>query len=307
MAESLESLLKEGELAVLDTSFVSVLSEHSLNDYAYMGRNGLDKLPNELIQENIERLGNIEDLAATGKLVVLREVLEEMTASLNALNFSLNYFRSSGYNKEYPEKIEGLSQYTFMKSKLIKKLGRKEFKPAFFPQNPSFIEELNKILTYSQNNFVKNLIPEARRKYEKLVFERPDIPLLRNFKNEDFQGKFVVDFYSYRAFLKATLLRAINMKLKALNSNANDRKRIKGAYSCILDTDSKIVTTAFTLSYCSPVAVFTTDLGINDLILKDVPEIIKADRDGYIKLYSLPKCPIRLIDLARNSEAAITL
>ena len=297
MIGSLEQKV-EGEVFILDTNIVTPFENNSLNDLLYEGVTGLEKLPADLLQKRTERIWEVSDLAMKGNLIILGEVLGEITADWETLNKHIKYFkRQSGLEDYHLDRIRELEEYGFEKFKLIKKIGRKEYRIGF-RDDLDRSKEISNALEQGHNLFVQSLGSDYREKFKKILSEKGHS---FDVQKEDYQGKFKVNFNTYIGFLKMALDSSHKCKIAAIRNSL--QLRSPGCKGLLLDTDSKIVAAASAISDICPVTILTRDYGMN----YQIENVANMSKDGeQRRKYGLHRASSRKINIFNPEKALET-
>lgn len=263
MPSESEDKLRNGPI-ILDTN-VTTTDHDSINDNLYGGWSSLTHISEEIVASSTKRIVELEDLVDTGRLVVLREVLDEITAGYSRVDKSLKYFRNDVLKRyedpQYKSILEQLHEYNFARLKFLKRISRSEFRIGF-TDGRSHCDELNSIIKEEREKFIDTLNTEMNNAYIGITEGDFQSEMARP-KPRDYDGNFKVDFNLYQGMLKLALSRFRDLKRKAIKKSFSIYH--PGCQGLILDTDSKIVATGLALSYTSPVTILTRDKGVKEL------------------------------------------
>jgi|GEM_PF-4869937 len=251
----------EGEMTLLDTSIL--IPYHELIIHLSNKLRGFGKLSHELLEEKVQEIIKINGLASSENLIVIKEVIEELSYGLSKIHQSINYFKTIK-NKEkkarYSPKLDTLQSYADETYKLIKKIDTKALKIGFFNEEKNYYSLLNQLFKRDYESLFSKLNKKESEFLKELYLKKAN---LTKVSEKDYRGKFKVDFNDYCSSLHLSLACSKTIKIQSIKDAMNNGRFPSGI---ILNTDSKIAATAFTLSYSFPVLVMTKDRGIRKLI-----------------------------------------
>jgi len=278
---------------ILDTSATTPDSCRKIDDALYTGWRGFQQIDENPFHEGIERFEDLERIIDQSPTIILPEVITELNAHLHFLNHQAEYFRSTLDSRHVKERI-GERRYGKMKSQLISKLtaledyrdavytfirlsDRHEHRISFDKAGHSHYELLAR--TFERElDYLRGKLDNGRKEVlEKMLHDQKYTP-------EDvarsYDGDVSVPFQAYYPLLKQAILHSLDYPERALEV-VKDLKQ-PNSQGIFLNTDRKIIATAYTLSYKDPAIILSNDLGILNVMRRMNKNFKNKDhRDRY--------------------------
>jgi hypothetical protein len=278
---------------ILDTSATTPDSCRQINDALYTGWRGFQQIDVHPFHEGIERLEDLERIIDQSPTIILPEVIKEMNAHLHFMNHQAEYFRRTLNSRQVKERI-GERRYGKMKGQLATKLGaleeyrdalysfiklsdRHEHRISFDRAGQSHYELLAR--TFERElGYLRGKLDSGRREVlEKMIHEQKYNP---DEVAKGYDGDVSVPFQAYYPLLKQAILHSLDYPERALE----DVKDLKhpNSQGIFLNTDRKIIATAYTLTYKDPAIILSNDLGILNVMRRMNKNFMnKAHRERY--------------------------
>ena len=144
MMDGLREAIK-GRVIVLDTSAIYPReSDDSGFRSLYQGINHLIDLQEETIQERMSAMADLEFLISNERVIVIREVHDEIMAAHNFFSKTIASFdkkikeSKSGFPESVPRNLKRLVEYNERIDNLIENLSEPEFRIGFFNDSLGF-------------------------------------------------------------------------------------------------------------------------------------------------------------------------
>jgi len=266
-----------GSIAVLDASAVNSEGTHSMNEILYAGWHGLRQLDRGMVISGIQRLNDLERIIGGSKVVVLREVVDEVRTNLDLMNHHLKFFKDTNGTRNTIYKL-GQRRYERDKADLAGKLSilrnyskqlycfiglvdNRDCRIGFEHSCSGFFNELTDIFIGDNSRFVKDIDGNQRRILEKITSKNHPSCAARP---GDYDGKLTVDYPEYRFYMKTAM--ALSMKCREKSLNKLESFRNPRAQGFFLNTDRKIIASAYSLSSNHQVLVVSNDMGIKGVM-----------------------------------------
>ncbi len=264
MVKGLEGKI-EGKTILLDSSFFT--PQYSLCRELYRGFGGINQIPQQALEENAQRVKDINLLADTGKLVVIGEALSEVRSYYKNLDSHVSYLRgfqqtrdSQRSDIQTAKRIEEIGEYVDKLYSLVSRLDSPQFRIGFqgeengeFARLESLIaEERGNFLNFLRNGPDKEMREKRTRFFQRLLDNKGRVVAM---DQEHYKGDFKVDFVSYYGYLKMAMHRSLDQKRSRIDHALRISK--PSCNGLLLDTQSKIVAAGFAMSYLQPALILS--------------------------------------------------
>lgn len=264
---------RPGTVILVDTSVLDYKPGYSLAKVLYDSWSGLQRVDTSHLASGIARLNELEQLPTLGTVVIVREVVIEMRRNLEIINaqiqrlqkrldnrYTMEEIGRRRYQKLRPEFVvilEALSCYTNKVHEYLKTTDNREHRIRFHEPHERMYAELTQIARDDQARFARSLSRQDRATLDRITSTKNPHSDARA---RDYDGLATVDFATYAALLKTAVEKSHDDRLYALRRNATIVKTNPQGF--FLNTDRKIVATAFALAHHAPTVVVSNDLGL---------------------------------------------
>ena len=259
MSQTLEQIAN-GRKIILDTSSLSTTS-FDLLGMLYEEIEGLDSINPETIKENIDRLGEIKSLDVNGRFVVIEEVYKEIETGLNLLNGHIKFIQKVNQNSGRTGLISAYRNYS--RNRTPKKHNK------LFRRGRRADEERAEtmILDEDSEEILGLLRQYAKGIYTLLNSARKNNPV-QEIKIKELSD--FLPFFNLTRDLKPYIISEFSTNHK------KDYEKPQGLGE-ELQTDEKIIASAFYLSAKNPIAILTRDNTLIE-IARTIGAIIDNDK-----------------------------
>ncbi|MFC1685568.1 hypothetical protein ACFLZZ_00940 [Nanoarchaeota archaeon] len=293
--EALEELKKipKEQIVIVDTCAFSPKNEELLWKIG-SGWHGVKDLTENYLKGKIDQVNAFVDHFPNRDIVILREVYEELKVGLDSVHNSLSFLRNDlnrGAVMKYGDKLELLEDYSNDFHSILKRLKKHDLRVSFFKKTNDQTKKLSDLYKDEMERFRRCLIPKEKKVLESVLAKMNG---LADIDSEELNGKFKMGYRNYIPLISLALNYGKDMRFKAVG---NLTRRKKAGNGLVMNTDNKIVATAYSLAYFQPVHILTRDRGLERLVERVGEGIFNGKTQEEYKLRGVPRHDVEVTNL----------